>query len=276
MVSAFERVTSGHCHDVAEHERTRAGGCLCGAIRYSVRGKPIHVGRCHCADCRKESGSAFSVYAQWPRNVFELRGHLAAYDGRGFCARGGSRVACIDEDVVEIPGLIEGAHEGRGGARPLLGVLRGADAILFCQDVSTDVEITGVMAEVQAAGIDRPAAVAATKADEAQPGAVARLRSAFPELEVVPVSVLDEDSLDRLRDVLWRLTGLVRVYVRGDNEPFGLRPPVSVEDVAHVIHHELGERCEGARLWGPSARFPGQRVGRTHSLADGDTVEILG
>ena len=27
------------------------------------------------------------------------------------------------------PGLIEGALAGRGGARPLLGVLRGADAI---------------------------------------------------------------------------------------------------------------------------------------------------
>jgi uncharacterized protein len=102
------------------------------------------------------------------------------------------------------------------------------------------------------------------------------LRSALPELEVVSVSVLDENSLDRLRDVLWRLTGLVRVFVRGDDEPFGLRPPVCVEDVAHVIHHELGDRCEGARLWGPSARFEGQRVGRNHELADGDTVEILG
>jgi hypothetical protein len=62
----------------------------------------VHIGRCHCADCRKESGSAFSVYAQWPRDAFELRGRLATYDGRGFCARCGSRVACIDDDVVEI------------------------------------------------------------------------------------------------------------------------------------------------------------------------------
>src|SRR5881409_966274 len=61
-----------------------------------------------------------------------------------------TRVGGVLVQLVEIPGLIEGAHEGRGGARPLLGVLRGADAILFCQDVSTDVEITGVMAEVQA------------------------------------------------------------------------------------------------------------------------------
>src|SRR5213592_4657093 len=61
-----------------------------------------------------------------------------------------TRLGGVLTQLVEIPGLIEGAHEGRGGARPLLGVLRGADAILFCQDVSTDVEITGVMAEVQA------------------------------------------------------------------------------------------------------------------------------
>jgi ribosome-interacting GTPase 1 len=31
----------------------------------------------------------------------------------------------------------------------------------------------------------------------------------------------------------------------------------------------------GARLWGPSARFDGQRVGRDHVVADGDVVEIL-
>ena len=83
-------------------ERARTGGCLCGAIRYSVRGDPLHVGRCHCTDCRKESGSAFTVYAQWPREAFELDGKLAEHDGRGFCRQCGSRVACLDAEVVEI------------------------------------------------------------------------------------------------------------------------------------------------------------------------------
>ena len=83
-------------------------------------------------------------------------------------------------------------------------------------------------------------------------------------------------TLDRLRDLLWRLTGLVRIYLRDGDDPVALRPPVTVEDVAHAVHHELGARCEGARLWGPSARFAGQRVGRGHVLEDGDSVEILG
>jgi hypothetical protein len=70
----------------------RSGGCLCGAVRYSVRGDPVHVRRCHCANCRKESGSAFTVYAHWPVEAFEMSGEISSYDGRGFCPRCGSRL----------------------------------------------------------------------------------------------------------------------------------------------------------------------------------------
>jgi small GTP-binding protein len=188
-----------------------------------------------------------------------------------------TRVGGVPVQLVEIPGLIEGASEGRGGGRPLLSVLRGADAILFCQDAAASpTELATVMDEIRAAGIELPAALAATKVDEALPGAAALLAAAFPTLQVVEVSILDDATLDRLRSALWRLTGLVRVYLRGDDDPVALRPPVTVHDVARSIHHELAARCEGARLWGPSARFPGQRVGPAHVLADGDAVEILG
>ena len=83
--------------------RERTGGCLCGAVRYVVRGEPTHVGRCHCADCRKESGSAFTVYAQWPVDRFELTGEVATYDGRSFCPRCGGRIGCLDDtEAVEL------------------------------------------------------------------------------------------------------------------------------------------------------------------------------
>jgi ribosome-interacting GTPase 1 len=184
-----------------------------------------------------------------------------------------TRVGGVLVQLVEIPGLIEGASEGRGGARPLLGVLRGADAILYCHDATAPVdELLAVMAEVTEAGIDRPAVIAATKSDEADGSA---LRAAFPGVEVVEVSVLDDASVERLRETIWRMTGLMRVYLRDGEDPVALTPPATVADVADSIHHELGERCTGARVWGPSARFDGQRVGRSHVLADGDTVEIL-
>jgi uncharacterized protein len=180
-----------------------------------------------------------------------------------------TRIGGVLVQLVEIPGLIEGANEDRGGGRALLGVLRNADAIVYCHDSTRPLaELEAVRAEVAAAGIEKPAIVAATKVDEAEP-------FTHPELEVVPVSVLDDESLDRLRTAVWELTGLVRVFLRDGGDPVALQPPVTFEDVAHSIHHELGEACTGARVWGPSARFEGQRVGRGHELADGDAVEIL-
>jgi len=76
---------------------TRSGGCLCGAVRYTVRGEPFHVGRCHCGDCRKESGSTYTIYGQWPLDAFESRGEYATYEGRSFCPRCGASLFTVDE-----------------------------------------------------------------------------------------------------------------------------------------------------------------------------------
>ncbi|HEY2311787.1 MAG TPA: GTPase [Gaiellaceae bacterium] len=180
-----------------------------------------------------------------------------------------TRLGGVLVQLVEIPGLIEGAADDRGGGRSLLGVLRNADAIAWCHACDRPLEeLEIIRAEVVAAGIELPGLLAATKADEAPP-------PDHPELPVVPVSVLDDASLERLRTELWALTGLVRIHVRDGGDPVALEPPATVLDVADTIHHELRERCSGARVWGASARFPGQQVGREFELRDGDTVEIL-
>jgi small GTP-binding protein len=180
-----------------------------------------------------------------------------------------TRLGGVLVQLVEIPGLIEGAAEDRGGGRALLGVLRNADAILWCHACDRPAEeLETIREEVAAAGIELPSLLAATKCDEAPV-------PAHPKLPVVPVSVLDDASLDRLRDELWALTGLVRIHLRDGGDPVALQPPVTVLDVADTIRHELREQCTGARIWGPSARFEGQQVGRQHELHDGDTVEVL-
>ncbi|TAK01437.1 MAG: TGS domain-containing protein [Chloroflexota bacterium] len=191
-----------------------------------------------------------------------------------------TRVGGVLVQLVEIPGLIEGANDDRGGGRALLGVLRSADAIVYCVRASADPgELRPVRAEVELAGIQKPGFLAATRADEATPETIQRLAAAFPDLEVVAVSVIDEASLDAFRDAAWRLTGLIRVRLRSNGEtqpePIALEPGATVTEVADWVHHDLAMRFIGARVWGPSARFDGQRVGRDHSVQDGDTVEIL-
>ena len=191
-----------------------------------------------------------------------------------------TRIGGVLVQLVEIPGLIAGASEDRGGGRALLGVLRGADAIVYCQDVGAPLgSLLDVRAEVAAAGIERPALLAATKADEAGTGRLDALRAAVPDLAVVPVSILDDASLEALKEATWRLTGLIRVRLRqGDEvagEPVALEPGATVTDVAATVHRELAASLRGARVWGPSARFEGQRVGRDHAVRDGDVVEIV-
>src|SRR5689334_21992934 len=64
-----------------------------------------------------------------------------------------TRIGGVLVQLVEIPGLIAGAGEDRGGGRALLGVLRGADAIVYCQDVNAPARaLLDVRAEVAGAG----------------------------------------------------------------------------------------------------------------------------
>src|SRR5436309_4503010 len=191
-----------------------------------------------------------------------------------------TRIGGVLVQLVEIPGLIEGAADDRGGGRALLGVLRSVDAIVFCARGDADPSLLGIVrGEVVAAGIDKPAAIAMTRADEADPDAATRLRAIAPDLPIVAVSVLDERSLDELRETIWALTGLIRVRLRSngvtEDEPLALHPPATVDVVADAVHHDLAASSSGARVWGPSAKFDGQRVGRDHEVLDGDVVEIL-
>jgi ribosome-interacting GTPase 1 len=141
------------------------------------------------------------------------------------------------------------------------------------------------MREVAAAGIEKPAILALTKADELAEDDLERVvgnacgDSPQAVTAVVAVSVLDDESLDRLRAAIWGLTGLIRVWPRRDGtvdeEPFALSAGATVAELADQVHHDLGSASTGARVWGPSARFDGQRVGRGHVLVDGDVVEVL-
>ena len=80
----------------------RTGGCLCGAVRYTVRGETFHVGRSHCADCLKRSGSTYTIYGQWPLDAFESCGEYATYNEDSFCPRCGSRLFLLGDEAVEL------------------------------------------------------------------------------------------------------------------------------------------------------------------------------
>jgi hypothetical protein len=78
------------------------GGCLCGKVRYKVSAEPVFAGVCHCKNCQKGNGSAFSVVLAVPNSGVSVTGQLKEYVGRGdsgnsttkkFCPECGSPIA---------------------------------------------------------------------------------------------------------------------------------------------------------------------------------------
>jgi hypothetical protein len=50
----------------------RTGGCQCGAVRYESSGEPKALYVCHCAECRKQSASAFGMSLVVQRSGFRV------------------------------------------------------------------------------------------------------------------------------------------------------------------------------------------------------------
>tara|TARA_R110002096_G_C14238753_1_gene692589 strand:- start:124 stop:558 length:435 start_codon:yes stop_codon:yes gene_type:complete len=71
------------------------GGCACGAVRFEIEGKPKFVANCHCVDCRKATGAAFSTWVGYRNDQITWHGTSAIHESspgvlRGHCATCGS------------------------------------------------------------------------------------------------------------------------------------------------------------------------------------------
>ncbi len=80
----------------AGKEARHTGGCLCGAVRYEVRGPLRPVVNCHCGQCRRWHGH-FGAYTNAATADVTVKGktHLkwfksSSFARRGFCKTCGS------------------------------------------------------------------------------------------------------------------------------------------------------------------------------------------
>lgn len=185
--------------------------------------------------------------------------------------------------LVDLPGLLDGAVDGRGGGRALLSAIRMADAALFVAPLSEAGirDFRQVMEEVTLeACIDLPAGVVGSKSDLPEADSFwAELTGAMPHLPSACCSVETREGLPAVRELIWGLCGLKRVYCRPKGKPVSPDPVVlpaegTVRDFIETLNRSWLKQCHQARVSGPSSRFAGQVVGLDHVLADGDTVEL--
>lgn len=102
------------------------GGCLCGAVRFEIRGAIHDIVCCHCSQCRKAQGSAYATNGNVSADHFLiLSGEeaLTAYDSspgqtKYFCRNCGSPIMSKNKHRPENVRVRLGTIESEIAERP--------------------------------------------------------------------------------------------------------------------------------------------------------------
>ncbi|MBN8744642.1 MULTISPECIES: GFA family protein [Thiomonas] len=110
-------------------DQVLTGGCLCGAIRYKCQGEPVFSGNCHCRDCQRTSGSAFTPAMFYPEIAVKIEGNPKSYETtadsgnkiwRLFCPSCGSQLFSKLEMLPGMIGLRAGTLDDPSAFHPKL------------------------------------------------------------------------------------------------------------------------------------------------------------
>jgi len=245
--------------------------------------------------------------------------------------------------ILDVPGLIGGAADGRGGGKQVLSVVRNADLIIILLDpekmreeeikrevyevgirmnssppdmkvektgrggvkISSTVDI-GIEEETlkdlmhqngyvnanvtvrEKMDLDRfidglmdnrkyiPAIDVVNKEDLIEP----EKREEYEENYDLLISAEKGSNLDELKDLMFERLELLRIYMKekggeaDKEEPLILEKGSTVEDALEKLPGDMRDRFKKAKVTGPSSKFPNQKVGLEHELADEDILEL--
>jgi hypothetical protein len=91
--------------------REMSGSCLCGQVKYAANAEPALVAVCHCKNCQKQAGTAFTVVVAIPKSAISIQGRIKTFNDTGdsgqpvrrnFCPECGSP---ITSEVAIMPDL---------------------------------------------------------------------------------------------------------------------------------------------------------------------------
>jgi small GTP-binding protein len=243
--------------------------------------------------------------------------------------------------ILDIPGLVEGAASGKGRGKEILSVVRNADLVLIMADVKKPGQAGVIKKEFYNAGFRLNQKRPDIKIEKINTGGLKigstiklkkispeEIKSILQEFKILNADVLIREDItadqlidcimknriyapalivlnkidlggkpapgkntivisakngtgiEELKRMVWKKLNLMRIYMKRAGkeadlkEPFIFRKGSTVRDVCNRIHGELAKDFSFARVWGPTARFPGQKVGLNHILRDRDIVEL--
>jgi len=155
------------------------------------------------------------------------------------------------------------------------GVLNGT--IVVREDITAD-RLIDVLAGNR---IYLPSFVVLNKIDLVTPDYLKTVEARLKGRKILPISAMNGVGLDPLREDIYNSLRFMRVYLKPQGKEADLREPLivregsSVGEVCDAIHRDIRKKFRYANVWGESAVFPGQKVGVSHTLREGDVLTIV-
>jgi len=97
----------------------------------------------------------------------------------------------------------------------------------------------------------------------------------------IVISAEKGEGIPELKEMIFQKLNLMRLYMKEVSknpdleEPMIVRRGITIEGVCRNIHRDFVKKFKYARIWGKSAKFPGQIFHKLDKkLEDGDIIEI--
>ena len=112
-----------------------AGGCACGAVRYSGTAEPAFSWNCHCRDCQRAGGGAYCPVMYVPKSAMTITGTTKYHDvkaesgntvSRGFCSQCGSNLFILADLVPDLQGIWASSLDNPNHFKPQVHVWTGS------------------------------------------------------------------------------------------------------------------------------------------------------
>lgn len=126
---------------------SKTGKCLCGQVWYALKADPFVTAVCHCKNCQRQAGSAFSVVVVAPTNGLEIEGELRTFQDiadsgavlhRKFCPNCGSAMFSVQPASPDTTIIKAGTFDDTSWLKPV--------AHVWCASAQPWVEIGGEVA----------------------------------------------------------------------------------------------------------------------------------
>ncbi|HIG98012.1 TPA: GTP-binding protein [Candidatus Woesearchaeota archaeon] len=98
--------------------------------------------------------------------------------------------------------------------------------------------------------------------------------------DIILISAEKGINLDVLKDAIYNRMNFMRVHLKETGKKPDMDVPLimkhndTIRTVCEKLHRDFVAKFKFAKVWGKSAKFPGQKFKMDHKLADRDVVEI--